>query len=132
MKYSKYFSRRYISSKYLNVEILKHHANYKWVFREMHYHLSLPFNPLKISKYGLYISRDGSPNEAHYYRPKSDWGIVEPINDPAYLKAVWVRKVIDFDLENMGSRKYSSFKIKPKKHYKKQLDIDYKRYQHDQ
>jgi hypothetical protein len=35
--------------------------------------------------YYFYISPDGTPNEAIYYRPKKHWGIVEP-DDPTYLK----------------------------------------------
>ena len=35
--------------------------------------------------YYFYISPDGTPGNATYYRPRKHWAIEEP-NDPAYLK----------------------------------------------
>jgi hypothetical protein len=79
--------------------------------------------------YYFYISPDGTPNEAVYYRPKKHWGIEEP-NDPSYHEAVWRDKVIQFDLEN-GDRysRHAQFKIKPRKHYLKKLKQDYVKYE---
>lgn len=77
--------------------------------------------------YYFYISPDGTPGEAIYYRPRKHWAIEEP-NDPAYHKAVWIDKVIQHDIENgdRWSRKHQ-FKIKPRKHYLKRLEKDYRK-----
>lgn len=77
--------------------------------------------------YYFYISPDGTPSDAIYYRPKKYWGIEEP-NDPAYHKAMWMKKVIEHDIQNFDQwARASNFDIKPKRHYLKRLEQDYEK-----
>ena len=87
MRYSNVFGRKHIYIGKLHIEILKRHINYELRGKENWYHFSLPFNPFNKQLYGLYISPDGTPSSATYYRPKRDWGLVEP-NDPKYLSVL--------------------------------------------
>ena len=84
---SKLGKRFFIHFGRFNITLMNHHANYEMKAINNYYHLSLPFNPLNKKLYGFYKSPDGTPSGATYYRPKRDWGIIEP-QDPSYKKLV--------------------------------------------
>lgn len=88
MRYSKFGKRRNLYIAGLHFEILKRHTNYNFKFRGEYYSISIPYNLFNKRLYGMHISHDGTPSNARYYRPKREWGIVEPWLDPAYQKAL--------------------------------------------
>lgn len=87
MRIIRYPNRAYLHSKFLNLEMFKSHINYTWWFGGECYCVSIPFNLFNKKKYGMFISPDGTPGNARYYRPKREWGLVEPWLDPGYREA---------------------------------------------
>lgn len=80
--------RIFINLGELNITVMRSHANYELKVGRNYYHLSVPFNPFVSHLYGFYISPDGTPGSATYYRPKREWGLVEP-QDPEYLALIY-------------------------------------------
>lgn len=91
MKFHKFRNRAYLYTALLNLEIFRSHINYTWKWRGEYYRLSLPFNPFRKDKYGFEISEDGTSGNARFYRPKREWGLVEP-QDPEYLELMRNKK----------------------------------------
>ena len=87
MRYSNIYGRKHIYIAKFHIEMLKKHINYELKIKNNWYHLSLPYNLFNKRLYGFYITPDGTPGNSIYYRPKRDWGLVEP-NDPSYLRLI--------------------------------------------